>query len=383
MSGGAGDDTIIGGNQRDTMSGGVGDDLFILSGNSLTSSLPSNVNDPDIITDFTDGEDSIAITTFSYDGLYAEGVSTEAGQLEFRLDGGNTIIFDPYSNFGIRLNGDLTSVLTDADFIFGHNDEFAGDAGDNTFVATFVASGIIGRGGNDNLSGNNLAFGNGGDGNDTISAGTSGDVIYGGAGNDNLDGGSGDDLVYGGTGNDTIVAGGQDDTVEGNEGADNINLTSGVDVVRYRTEDDGAAAGANTGHDTITNFTTADDTILFGGNFGNGGTVDIDDQATVDTLITLTDDNPDFTGTHELYVETGLADADLVEAAFTTLLAALNARTITSTTGDDGIIVAVGATETGIYLYQEASGDNVISASELRLLGIVDDQLAATDFGLF
>ncbi|MBL4691428.1 MAG: hypothetical protein JKY68_08240, partial [Rhodospirillales bacterium] len=52
------------------------------------------------------------------------------------------------------------------------------------------------------------------------------------------------------------------DTITGNGGADTINLGSGyADIVKYTATTDGAAAGANTGYDRISNFLSGTDKI--------------------------------------------------------------------------------------------------------------------------
>lgn len=55
----------------------------------------------------------------------------------------------------------------------------------------------------------------GGAGDDTITAGNGGDVIFGDAGNDSLAGGAGSDGIFGGAGNDTLVGSTADDLVGG------------------------------------------------------------------------------------------------------------------------------------------------------------------------
>lgn len=63
----------------------------------------------------------------------------------------------------------------------------------------------------------------GGAGNDTILAGTGGDVLFGDAGNDSLRGGADTDIIFGGAGNDTIIAD-SSDRVLGGPGTNNITL---------------------------------------------------------------------------------------------------------------------------------------------------------------
>jgi hypothetical protein len=156
-------------------------------------------------------------------------------------------------------------------------------------------------------------------------------------------------------------------------------LGGGDDDLIYATNSDGAAAGANTGFDTISNFTAAADELVLTGDFNAAGSLNIDDITGDGTLVFGTDAAVNFTTTEEALLRTGLANADLVEAGFATLIANLNALGITSTTGDDALILAQGATQTGVFIYTEAAGDDDISAAELALLGIVDAQISDTD----
>jgi len=71
-----------------------------------------------------------------------------------------------------------------------YNEQFSGNAGDDT---------INGNAGHDHLDG--------GAGNDVLNGGSGNDTLLGGAGNDSLNGGDGINIMGGGQGNDTLVAG--------------------------------------------------------------------------------------------------------------------------------------------------------------------------------
>ncbi len=91
--------------------------------------------------------------------------------------------------------------------------------------------------------GDDLASGKGG--HDVLRLGSGDDVGLGGDGNDKLFGGSGKDMLDGGAGKDKLVGGRSDDM-----------LTGGAD-------EDVFVFGFLSGHDTITDFTAGEDTILF------------------------------------------------------------------------------------------------------------------------
>ncbi len=81
-----------------------------------------------------------------------------------------------------------------------------------------------------------LAFGRGGD--DGITGGDLADSLAGGAGNDTVAGGGGDDTLEGGTGDDTINTGAGDDLVFGGAGRDSIGGMAGSDTVQAGGGDD-------------------------------------------------------------------------------------------------------------------------------------------------
>jgi len=95
---------------------------------------------------------------------------------------------------------------------------------------------VNGLGGNDTLSSTAMAVSGplvtleGGDGDDTITAGAGDDVLLGGNGNDRLIGLAGDDLIDGGAGDDSVTGGLGDDILNGGDGTDTIDGGLGDDV---------------------------------------------------------------------------------------------------------------------------------------------------------
>jgi Ca2+-binding RTX toxin-like protein len=69
----------------------------------------------------------------------------------------------------------------------------------------------------------------GGDGNDTLAAGSGKSKLMGGAGDDNLTGGSANDMLLGGDGADSLNGGDGDDKLDGGDGVDSITGGSGSD----------------------------------------------------------------------------------------------------------------------------------------------------------
>ena len=151
-------------------------------------------------------------------------------------------------------------------------------------------------GGNDRLTGNNAenqfltSFGN--------------DTLDGGGGNDSLDGSVGDDTLDGGDGNDSLDGSFDDDTLDGGEGNDTLTGGNGNDLFRFEPFD---------GSDTITDFGTGDDRLVFeDGLFA--------DLAAVQAAATQTDDGN---------LEIKLSDTETLTLEGVTL-AALTADTVTT-----------------------------------------------------
>jgi hypothetical protein len=72
---------------------------------------------------------------------------------------------------------------------------------------------------------------NSGQGDDTITGGRGGELIYAGQGDDSVNSGSGHDRMYGGQGDDTLRGGVGDDTIYGDQGNDLIYGGTGNDII--------------------------------------------------------------------------------------------------------------------------------------------------------
>ncbi|HJR32375.1 MAG TPA: calcium-binding protein, partial [Pseudomonas sp.] len=119
-------------------------------------------------------------------------------------------------------------------------------------------------------------FLDGGEGDDTIYAGTSAgaiDVVIGAGGNDHLYGEAGIDELYGGAGNDYIDAGGDTDLVHGGDGNDEIYGGDGPDTL-FGEDGDDIISGGSTGDQE---FGGVGDDILLPGLGGAPGQGDGDE----------------------------------------------------------------------------------------------------------
>ena len=174
LYGGAGEDTLDGGTGTDTLTGGSGVDTFVIrSGDGSTTLADANV-----ITDFVDGTDVIAMDGLSFDDLtIAQGTGANASHtLVSKTSSGEYLLIIQNVTVSNISAVDFSSASTD-------NQTFTGDSGNNT---------DIGGAGNDTFNGdagNDTLYGHGG--NDTFNvtnkSGSYTDTIDGGAGTDTLD----------------------------------------------------------------------------------------------------------------------------------------------------------------------------------------------------
>lgn len=168
LSGGTGDDVLIGSDDDDALLGDAGDDT--INGNAGGDFIDGDV-----------GDDS--------------------------LDGG--------------AGSDTVLGFTGADVIFGGDgpDQLSGEADDDTIGGGLGDDTIEGGDGDDSLGG--------GEGQDSIDGGFGDDSIDGSSGSDLLFGGLGEDTLLGGNGADSITGGDGVDRIRGGNGRDTINWEIG------------------------------------------------------------------------------------------------------------------------------------------------------------
>jgi len=156
----------------------------------------------------------------------------------------------------------------------GVNSVGAGD-GNNTITTGAGADDIYSGSGNDKITaGDGMNYVDAGDGNNTITAGSGDDEIYGGTGNDKITAGDGSNFVVAWEGNDTITTGAGGDEIYGGAGNDKITAGAGDDFIVSGSGADKVSGGlggdyfifnnlAVGGFDTISDFSAAEDTLLF------------------------------------------------------------------------------------------------------------------------
>ncbi|MBD3881831.1 hypothetical protein IFO70_08700 [Phormidium tenue FACHB-886] len=106
LLGGSGDDTLVGGDGADTLTGEAGRDRFVYTGNVFANGTPALagqtgirvLNTPDIIRDYTIGEDQFALDSQALDLDRLVFQKGAAAQLD---DGANVLVLnDPFAAAG-------------------------------------------------------------------------------------------------------------------------------------------------------------------------------------------------------------------------------------------------------------------------------------------
>lgn len=252
LQGDSADNSITGTLSDDIIDGGKGNDkLNGMDGNDI---FLGSLGD-DTITG-GDGEDTVDYSQSGYDNRTSEINLADTASAP------NALTYN-------ELNGDLSissDILTAIENVIGSNTH-----------ADIIT-------GNDSA---NKIFGNGGD--DELSGGGGNDILHGGDGNDIVAGGAGDDLLFGGYGSDKMTGG---------AGSDRFLFTS-------------LSSGGDSG-DTITDFTSNEDSICFDGAIFDAGTslYGISGNLSTEHLFTLSGDDADS------YRTSGSFTADGNEACF-------------------------------------------------------------------
>jgi Ca2+-binding RTX toxin-like protein len=272
ISGGIGNDIMIGSAGNDTVNGDQGDDIALLgAGNDVFVWNPGNGSDTVEGQAGTDTLRFIASGANEVIDVSANGgrarffrnvgnITTDLNdveRIEFAgLGGADTIVVNDLSGTDVKL------VAIDLAAIGGAGDG-AADAvivngtGGNDKINVALAAGVVsvaglaapvtiggaefandslvinGLGGNDTINASKLPTGilrltlDGGVGNDTITGNSDSNILLGGDGNDTIAGGAGDDVAFLGVGNDVFVwnPGDGSDVIEGQADTDTLRFT--------------------------------------------------------------------------------------------------------------------------------------------------------------
>jgi Ca2+-binding RTX toxin-like protein len=399
ISGGDGNDVLQGGAGADTLTGGLGDDTIF----GFDDSTPYYYSTPavDLANTLYGGGGNDKITAGNgADLLYGEdGNDTLNGGLGAdTIDGGagNDLLYAAsastygYTNSDVSANALSGGAGNDSLYGSGGNDLLSGDAGTDY---------MDGGAGNDSL--------NGGADNDTLSGGDGNDILNGGAGNDNLTGGSGDDVLYAELATAVILGmnGTSGDRLIGDSGYSGNGQLTGKDIFRFEASAAFAAQSVtdysiynsstgtygtknvfNTGH-FIDDFTVGEDKIQFAKAMVGDG----------DALLENVALKAAAGGTFAKAAEMVIVQADLTShfsSAYNSSWSAINPAEVVAAIGkadaayaigDERLFVVDDGYSSALFQFVSTGADATVSASELKLIGIVDGQaaLAASDFGLY
>lgn len=245
IHGGAGDDTIQGRGGADVLYGDRGVDQ-VIGGSGNDTLVWTNGDGSDTIDGGT-GSDTLVVEgsgfseTFTLGAQGSGAVFARTSPASFQLTLSRVESLDLQSQGGddrLTINDLSGSGITNVHFRGGDGaDRVDGQNSQTPLLAE-------GEGGNDRLTGGSAA-----------------DQLQGGSGDDQLRGNAGNDWLAGGNGNDTLSGGAGRDVLEGGSGNDRLTGGNGNDAFVFER---------NGGSDTITDFSSGNDTIVLRG-FTSGG----------------------------------------------------------------------------------------------------------------
>lgn len=266
--------------------------------NALTILATANAN---ISTSFT-AADEETITIDSNDGTVTIA-DLAASDL-------TTLVATGDNNVAISASTGATAVTTVTNSLTGAA-TFSATVANATGAVTFTAGSSTGT--------STITTGAG---NDVVTAGTGALSATTGAGSDSITGGAGNDTIVSGNSADTVSGGAGVDDITGGNGADNLTGGAGADIFQY----DAVAEGG----DTITDFTSASDTLDVDGILN--GLTKVYEEIANDAADITTDANVIVVGG-----STDIATAAALIAADATV------------TGTAGLIVISNGTSTSVY----------------------------------
>jgi len=388
-----GNDTLIGGNARNTFDGGDGDDL--LTGGYDQDILVGGAGN-DTIRGEAIGSTYVSGDTMSGgdgdDYIYAEfndQVSGDAGvdtiDLTWMGSTNNGLIVDFNLASGQFKYGAAVKTWT------GFEKVMLG-AGSDTVKASSTTVLVDGGAGNDIMTGSTGATTYmGGLGDDQITGGSGNETIEGGGGNDTLRGGDGDDVLSGGPGNNTLYGGTGNDILKpgiyiGPLPLAGTNYAYGEygDDVMYDTWGNvtlDGGAGDDTfysvsGLSTIINRYRTTGTQIMNGGIGNDKFILNSYPVQVnggDGIDTITFANPAFSFVSNQIVQSGLVtitvsysgtttsiqNVTFATTAYTTGMMSSGVENFTVGTGSDARLVALGDAANNAFTGSNGS-DNLV-----------------------
>jgi Ca2+-binding RTX toxin-like protein len=338
---GAGDDTITGAAQAETLNGEDGNDTIYLSQGDTAASIGADV------AQGGNGDDVIIGTPI------ADTINGGDGNDTIDAGGGNDCIVggagDDQLNGGDgsdRIEGGIGADAiyadrSDADTLSATvgDDTVTGGDGDDTIV-TGAGNDIVDAGiGNDVIAaeaGNDSVTASAGD--DSIEAGDGNDTVLAGDGNDTIVGGAGVNWLFGEAGNDSITGSNQSESLYGGDGNDTVIGNGGADSLSGQAGSDSLVGGPQ--NDTLVGD-IGNDLLI-----GNGAIDSFDGGLGDDYFTGGSGDHQVFDGDGADYVDLQQANYNsivLLGSGFDTVLGGVGVDCILSGAGNDSIITGDSA----------------------------------------
>ncbi|MDC0590206.1 calcium-binding protein, partial [Porticoccaceae bacterium] len=406
---GDGDNTVIGGQEADSITGGEGHDRVIGDNGEIVygslgviETIESTViseGASDIIKvgngDNTviggQGSDEITAGTGNDDILGDNGVITYSNGIAIRIatsdedentGGGDTI------NAGEGDNRILAGLSGDGVTALGGDDVVLGDNGQLTYVNNILTKAVSSEsalGGMDTLTvgdGDNTVIGGqeadsitGGEGHDRV-IGDNGEIVYGSLGvietiestvisegaSDIIKVGNGDNTVIGGQGSDEITAGTGNDDILGDNGV--ITYSNGI-AIRIATSDEdentggGDTINAGEGDNRILAGLSGDGVTALGGDdvvLGDNGEINYDLAGVIVSI-------------HTHAADKSGNDIIVIDSGNNRILAGAGDDSVTTGAGDDVVIADSGRIDFAEGLMQTVFADHIETGKDYLLLG--------------
>ncbi|CDZ34087.1 Hypothetical protein NGAL_HAMBI1145_21660 [Neorhizobium galegae bv. officinalis] len=265
VTGGDGNDILVGSSQVNTIRGGDGNDIII--GNGGDDTLDGGAGNDLFIHKAGDGNDRInggtetSNTSPNYDVLRVEG-DAQARTFNIGLASGPPTInagSGDAADIAVSYDGSNSATIR-ADEIEGI-DIVAGSGAITVNVGSLAGTAV--RPNTIHVTGSNSTTGDVVNASGITAANAVSVIFDGNDGNDTFIGGAGNDVARGGIGNDTITGGLGADTIEGGAGNDVINLGADQIISGLATTMDSIDGGVD--HDKII-LTTGTQGFLLDGN---------------------------------------------------------------------------------------------------------------------
>ncbi|WP_298256550.1 calcium-binding protein [uncultured Litoreibacter sp.] len=217
IAGGAGNDTITGGQLDDLLSGDAGADALVGGGGNDVLFVDQH----DTVIQGGTGSDTVI---FNGDGALTLNLVTSSVEQVYGGEQADTLTASGGQYSVSAYGGDGNDTLTGGE----DNDVLSGDGGNDVLSGLRGDDTLLGGAGDDTVHGSiGGDFILGGDGNDDLFGGDHDDTIFGGDGDDDLEGNANDDFLRGDGGNDTLDGGQGDDRLYGGDGNDHLTDRSG------------------------------------------------------------------------------------------------------------------------------------------------------------